>query len=186
MDDRSIVDLFFERSEEAIVQSRSKYHGYCYSIAFSVLGSKEDAEECVNDTYMRAWASIPPDRPDRLDAFLGRITRNLAFDRYRKSRAQRRIRSSVTVALSELDECIPDGSYESDMTDTLALTDALNGFLHLLAEDDMKIFVRRYWFGLSVADIAKERGMGQGNVKIRLHRIRLELKKYLEREGIFI
>jgi len=186
MDDIGIIDLFFERSEDAIIQLRSKYQRYCHSIAFSILGSKEDAEECVNDTYMRAWKSIPPQRPDRLDVFLGRITRNLAFDRYRKTKAKRRIRSSVTLALSELDECIPGGSYEPDMTDTLALTDALNGFLHLLAEDDMKIFVRRYWFGLSVADIAKERGMGQGNVKIRLHRMRLELKKYLEREGIFI
>lgn len=186
MDDRGIVDLFFERSEEAIVQSRSKYHGYCYSIAFSVLGSKEDAEECVNDTYMRAWDSIPPDRPNRLDAFLGRITRNLAFDRYRKSRAQRRIRSSVTVALSELEECIPDGGRDSDMTDKIALADALSAFLRDLGEMDMKIFVLRYWFGLSVADIANRYDMGRSNVKIRLHRMRLELKKYLEKEGMFI
>lgn len=186
MDDIGIIDLFFERCEDAIIQSRNKYQGYCYSIAFSILGSKEDAEECVNDTYMRAWNSIPPQRPDRLDVFLGRITRNLAFDRYRKTKAKRRIRASVTLVLSELEECIPDGGSETDVTDRLALGDALNAFLRSLAEDDMRIFVRRYWFGLSVADIAKERGMGQSNVKIRLHRMRLGLKKYLETEGIFI
>ena len=92
----------------------------------------------------------------------------------------------MTLALSELEECIPDGGRDSDMTDKIALADALNAFLRSLAEDDMRIFVRRYWFGLSVADIAKERGMGQSNVKIRLHRMRLGLKKYLETEGILI
>ena len=118
--------------------------------------------------------------------FLGRITRNLAFDRYRKSRAKRRIRGSAILALSELEECIPSGTSEDAVVDSMALCAALNSFLRSLAEEDMKMFVRRYWFGFSVADISKERGIGHGNVKIRLHRMRLELKKCLEREGIFI
>lgn len=186
MEDSRIIDLFWERSEDAIAETQRKYQRYCHSIAFAILASDEDAMECVNDTYTRAWDSIPPNRPDRLEVFLGKITRHLAFDRYRKSTAKRRRHSEISIALDELEECIPSLAYPIDMSDGIVLRDTLNAFLRSLPEENMNIFTRRYWYTYSIAEIAKEYGISESNVKIRLHRMRLELKKYLEKEGIVI
>lgn len=186
MEDLKIIELFWERSEDAIAETQRKYQRYCHSIAYAILASDEDAEECVNDTYVRAWDSIPPNRPNRLEVFLGKITRHLAFDRYRKSTTKRRSHSAVSTALDELEECIPALAYPTDMADEIALRDALNSFLCSLPEESMNIFTRRYWYTYSIADIAKEYGIGESKVKIRLHRMRIELKKYLEKEGIVI
>lgn len=186
MEDSKIVDLFWERCETAIEETQKKYRRYCYSIAFDILGSNEDAEECVNDTYIRAWESIPPNRPERLSVFLGKTVRHLAFDRYRKKFAKKRGGKTTALVLDELHECIPSLAYPTDIADDIVLRDALKYFLRSLPQESMKLFMRRYWYTGSIADIAKEYGISESNVKIRLHRIRSDLKKYLEKEGIIV
>ncbi|MBQ3099474.1 MAG: RNA polymerase sigma factor [Clostridia bacterium] len=186
MEDSKIVDLFWERSETAIEETQKKYRRYCHSIAFNILGSNEDAEECVNDTYVRVWDSIPPKRPDPLSAFIGKTTRRLAFDRYRKKYAKKRGRGTTALVLDELYECIPALVYPTDIADDIVLRDALKLFLASLPEESMKLFMRRYWYTGSIADIAREHGISESNVKIRLHRIRCDLKKFLEKEGIIV
>ncbi len=186
MEDSKIVDLFWERSETAIAQTQQKYQRYCHYIAYNILGSDEDAEECVNDTYVRAWDSIPPHRPERLSTFLGKITRNLALDRYKGINAQKRRGAQTAAVIEELQECIPSLAYPSDIVDDIALRDALNSFLYSLPSETMKIFLQRYWYMASVAEIAEEFDVSISKVKITLHRTRNSLKKHLEKEGINI
>ncbi|MBO5286568.1 MAG: sigma-70 family RNA polymerase sigma factor [Clostridia bacterium] len=182
MEDKGIIDLFWQRSEKAIEETGKKYQKYCHCIAYNILSSDEDAEECVNDTYLRAWDSIPPQRPDKLSAFLGRITRNLALDRYDARHAQKRS-NGIDLAFDELEECLPDHKGEH-FTDELALKKAINDFLHSLPQPKRVIFMQRYWYMCAVKDIAKNLKMSENNVKITLMRLREKLKKYLEKEGI--
>jgi len=186
VEDKQIVDLFWARSEAAITETDKKYRRYCHSIAYNILNSKEDSEECVNDTYIRAWNSIPPQKPNRLSTFLGKITRNLALDRYKAMNTQKRRDGNMTVAIDELSECIPSLTYPTDITDDIALRDSLNSFLRSLPRQTMRIFLRRYWYMASVAEIAEEFAVSQSKVKITLHRTRKSIKKYLEKEGINI
>ncbi len=183
MDDRKIVELYFERSESAIAETEKKYGRYCHSIAYNILASNEDAKECVNDTYMRAWGAIPPKKPEKLSAFLGKIVRNLALNRYAYNNAQRRSKNLDTV-LSEVEEFLP--SLEGDVSDGLAVKEAINSFAATLSERDRIIFVQRYFYLCSVADIARKRGISENNVKIILARTRNKLKVHLEKEGIVI
>lgn len=184
MDDIRIVELYWERSEEAVAQTQEKYGRYCHSIAYNVLHSDEDAEECVNDTYIKAWDSIPPNRPRKLSAYLGRITRNIALDRYERDRAQKR--GGITeLALDELCECIADDSEVSDTSES-ALGEAINGFLSTLGKRTRIVFVRRYWYLYSIEDIAHQMDMSESNVKVTLLRARRKFKEYLEKEGIVI
>lgn len=184
MDDGRIVDLYFERSEDAITETRNKYGRYCRKIAYNILRSEEDAEECENDTYLKAWNAIPPTRPARLSLFLGTITRNTALDRYIRERAVKRRPSAETV-IDELSECIADPEAGA-FSDSWELSEALNCFLSGLPKKTRIVFVRRYWFMDEIPDIAKDCGMTVSNVKVTLMRTRQKLRSYLEREGIQI
>ena len=183
MEDEKIIALYNERSEWAITETESKYGRYCYGIDQNILNSRQDSEECVSDTWLRAWNTIPPEQPSVLSAYLGRITRNLAIDRYRASKNSKR-NVCFEEIMSETAELIP--SDEADIADTLALSEAINGFLATLTKSRRIIFVRRYWYAMSVKEIAQLQGMNEGNVKVILLRTREKLMEYLEREGITV
>ena len=183
MDDSTIIELYFQRNEQAISQSSLKYGSYCRTIAHNILHSSEDAEECVNDTWSKAWNSIPPSRPNRLSVFLGRITRTLAIDHYRKTNAQKRGGSQIALCLDELSECISDNA---NITDDYILKDAINRFLQSLRPENARLFMLRYWYMQPIMDIARSLGLSEGAVKMKLKRTRAALKAFLETEGIEI
>lgn len=164
MEDEKIVDLYWLRSERAIAETAAKYGPYCHAIAHHILSSREDSEECVNDTYLRAWNSMPQHRPPVLKAFLGRITRNLALNRCKALTARKRSPGQVPLALEELRECIPDTG-AADMAEDLALTEALNRFLAALPALHRKIFLRRYWYLCSVKELPPAAAWGKAGSK---------------------
>ncbi len=182
MEDRQIVELYWRRSEAAIPETEMKYGGYCRAIAMHILASKEDSEECVNDTWLRAWNSMPPARPDRLRAFLGRITRNLSLDRYRLDTSKKRGGGQLELALDELCDCLPDSRSGPD-ADEFALTQLLDRFLASLSGEARVIFLRRYWYMLSVREISDGMHIGESKVKMSLMRSRERLRALLEKEG---
>lgn len=184
MDDQMIIELYWQRSEEAIGASDAKYGSYCRSIAYNILNNVQDTEECVNDTWLRSWNAMPPQRPAVLSAFFGKITRNLSLDRWRHNTADKRGGGGTELALEELAHCVPHRS--GDMTDDLVLTECLNRFLRSLPKKKCRIFLRRYWYLSSVEEIAADYGMTRNGVASLLRRTRLELKKHLEREGIVL
>lgn len=186
MDDSMIVDLYFARSEEAITETDKKYGKYCQYIAFNILKSSEDAEECVNDTYMRAWNAIPPHKPVQLSTFLGKITRNLSLNRYKAMHTQKRGAGQVEAALSELEECIGVHSKVEVLADEMALVEIINGFLADQPKLNRVVFVKRYWYLTSVKDISQDFNMNENRVASMLFRMRKELKHRLESEGIAI
>lgn len=184
MDDNQIIDLYWARSETAIWETAKKYGNYCHHIAYNILYNREDSEECVNDTWLRTWEAIPPTRPERLSAFLGKITRNLALQRYEKYNAAKRAAGQVPLALHELEECIPARENVEHVVDDLALTEILNDFLAGLSAETRRIFVRRYWHLHSVKEIAEEYRISESKVKVTLFRTRRKLRLLLEKEGI--
>lgn len=184
MDDRKIIELFFERSEKAIEESQKKYGRYISAVADSVLASKEDSEEVVSDTYLRTWNSIPPQKPKRLGAFMATIARNLALDRYAARRKERENVAAEAV-LDELADCLPDSTGMS-LADEYALRTAVNSFLFSLDERTRVIFMRRYWYMMPIAKIAYQSGLTESNVKVILHRTRKQFKEHLEKEGIAV
>ena len=184
MDDREIIELYWVRSESAIVQTAEKYGRYSHRIAYAILRNFEDSEECVNDTYIKVWNSIPPQRPSNLAAYIARITRNLSLDKYRASTAEKRGAGHTETVLSELQYCIAGFDDGREFEDQLALVDVLNRFLGSLSPQSRKVFMRRYWYFSSIKEIANEYHMTEGKVKMLLLRVRRELKKYLEREGV--
>lgn len=184
MEDKRIVELFFERSEKAIEESEKKYGRYCYAVALSILASKEDADEVINDTYLRAWNSIPPQKPTKLGAFLSRIARNLALDRY-DARRKDRENLEMERTLEELAECMPETSRNS-MSDELALRQAVNSFLGSLDEKTRIIFMRRYWYMMPVKEVARLSRESESNVKTILFRTRNTFKEHLRKEGIVV
>ena len=175
MDDKQIIELYFARSEEAIGESEKKYGAYCRTIAGNILPIRADAEECVSDTWLRAWGAIPPNRPERLGAFLGRITRNLALDR---------LRSNKGAVREELSECLTLGDPTAGMVDRVVLTAALDRFLAGLPQKKRKLFLRRYWYFSTVEELARDFGMSESGVKMTLLRLRRELRAQLKQEGI--
>ena len=179
MEDLQIIELYWQRNESAINESRTKYCGYCSAIANNILHSAEDTEECVNDTWFRAWNTMPPEKPGRLAVFLGRITRNLAIDRYRRDRSQKYGGGQTELCLDELGECIGE---DSPIEDRLALRELLNSFLYNLP--DKNRFLLRYWYMMPIAEIAKRNDISEGAVKMILQRVRNKLKDYLEQEGV--
>ena len=183
MEDERIVKLYWERNEAAIRESEAKYGKYCYTIAYNILHSNEDSEECVNDTWSGAWDAIPPEKPTMLRCFLARITRNIAIDRYRHDSAKKR-GAAVKSAIDEYWECIPNK--EASIDDTLALKQAINGFLASLDTRTRIIFMRRYWYSMSVKDIAAGMHLSEIHISVILHRTRNKFKDYLTREGIFV
>ena len=186
MEDKRIVELYWERSETAIAETDKKYGTYCHYIAYNILHSEEDSQECVNDTWLSAWNAMPPHQPQKLSSFLGKITRNLALNRREQASAQKRGRGQLPYALDELTECLPDMSAETDPTDEILLREALNRFLRSLPQEAMVVFLQRYWYFSSIKEIAKGRRMSENRVKVMLHRTRKKCKQFLEREGIIL
>ena len=184
MEDRDIIEMYFARDERAISATSVKYGGYCGSIAMNILSSREDTEECLNDTWLRAWNSIPPHRPDILRVFLGKITRNLALDRYRYNHAAQRS-SALTNAFEELEPFLPNtyGHVEAEM-DAAELREALNTFLRGCTAEASAFFLRRYWYGESIREIAEGCNVSEAKVKASLFRTRARLKQELTRKGI--
>ena len=178
MEDKRIIDLFFERSESAIAETEQKYGRYCHSIAYSILGCDEDAEEVANDTYLRLWDTIPPKRPDSLKAYTATICRRLSLDVYKKQHAQRRGGQAATV-LEELTECIPADSGEEEIGESVALSLAIERFIRTLPERTRLIFVRRYFYMSSTAEIAHDLSMRESNVTMHLLRTRKKLADHL-------
>ena len=184
MDDKMIIDLFWQRSEKAITETSAKYGSFCHSISYRILHNKQDAEECVNDTWLRTWDSIPPHKPKKLSVYLGRITRNLSLDRYKKYNAEKRKAARTAEALEELSECISGGDNVSDYVDKLALAELIEGFLRKQTEEKRNIFVRRYWYFDSIREISAAYGISETNVSTILLRMRAQLKDELLKEGI--
>ena len=183
MDDRAIVELYHRRNEQAITESDKKYGALCRSIALRLLGLREDAEECVNDTYHAAWNRMPPDRPQTLGAFLGRITRNLSISRWRREHARKRY-DGMEVLLSELEDCIPAPGTVEDKLERRQLAQAISAWLDGLEGGDRWIFIRRYWYGDPVKELAAERGEGANALSQRLLRLRKGLRAFLESDGV--
>ena len=183
MEDSKIIELYWQRDEQALAQTQEKYGRYCHAIAYNILYSESDSEECVNDTYLNAWNSMPPKRPDSLSAYLGRIVRNIALDRYDRQRAQKRC-GITELALDELGECISDT--EAPPSDDEALKKAINSFLASLPRRTRIAFMQRYWYACSISDIAVNLEMSESNVKVTLLRARERFKKHLDKEGIVI
>lgn len=184
MDDSFILELYMNRSESAISETAVKYGGYCYSIAYNILTNNEDAEESVNDTYWAAWNSIPPRWPSVLAAFLGKLTRHLAIDRWRSRSAQKRGGGEFELALEELEECVVDSRTVEGDYFRKELRRSLNNFLDTLPETERRVFLCRYWYMDSVAQVAEMFGFSESKVKSMLHRIRGRLRKALEQEGL--
>ena len=185
MEDMEIIELYWQRDERAVQESDTKYGRLCRSIALRLLESMEDSDECVSDTWLRAWNTIPPQRPEILRAFFAKITRNLALDRCRRASAQKRGGGELNAALEELSGCVSGGDLESEM-ERRELVRVLNEFLHSLDERERDIFLRRYWLADSVAAIAKRSGMSANAVSLRLMRLRTKLKEHLEKEGVSV
>ena len=183
MDDSRIIELFYERSEQAIVELSQKYGDTCFKIAVNILKSKSDAEECVNDAYLGAWNTIPPQNPNPLLAYICRIVRNISIKRYHHNTAKKR-NSYYDVALDELENCLSSGENAQDELDAKELTALLDTFLARLDKINRNMFIRRYWFSDSISDIATTFKMNSRAVTIRLSRTRKKLKHYLSKKGV--
>ena len=183
MDDAKIVQLYFERNEQAIQETADKYGNYCISIAKNILGNNEDAEECVNDTYLNTWNSIPPHKPAVLSAYLGKIARESAIDTYRKKNTSKRRLSEYTLALDEISECVSGNESTESTVDAKLLGKEISRYLRSVSEEKRRIFVLRYYRCDSVRVIAEKTDMSQAKVKSILHRTRNGLKKHLAKEG---
>ena len=184
MEDQMIIDLYWARSEQAIEESDRKYGGHCRAIARNILDRAEDEEECVNDTWLRAWNAMPPQRPSVLRAFFGRLTRNLALDRWRRDRAAKRGGGQTEVALEELRDCLSSPQRPEEEAEAAQLAAMISRFLYALPKQDRQLFVRRYWYLDSISDLARRFGRESSWVKTRLLRLRRRLRDYLEEEGI--
>lgn len=184
MEDAAIVDLYWQRSDQAISETDRKYGRYCHTIAYNICASNEDAEECVNDTWFSAWNLMPDKRPSILSTFLGYITRNFALNRYREKSAKKRGGGEMPLALAEMEECIPaTGSIEQNYEEK-ELEAAIDTFVDNLPETERRIFIARYWFLLSVAEISQKTGYSQSKTKTILFRTRNKLRAYLQEEGL--
>ena len=182
MEDAQIVALFLQRDENAISQIKEQYGTRLRHISMHIVGDSQTAEECENDTYLQAWNTIPPNRPDPLKPYVGMISRQLSLDRYEEYHAQKR-GGQVALVLDELAECIPDNNHQEDIGESIALRDALNRFVWSLSHKAQKVFVRRYWYSSSISEIAEEYGMKESSVTVLLLRTRKKLKAFLQKEG---
>lgn len=181
MEDKEIVGLYWSRSETAISETEKKYGRYCQYIARQIMGNDSDAEEIVNDTYLKAWNTIPPSRPDFLKPYVGMIARQLSFNAYEAKNSKKR-GGQIEMILDELSECIPDGDSGEDIGEGIALRDILNRFLWSLPEKARNIFMRRYWYASPVSEIAKDYDMTENHVNVLLYNTRKKLKNYLNTE----
>lgn len=185
MKDADIVELYWQRSEDAIKETSIKYQAYLSKIACNILSDTEDGEECVNDTYLAAWNSMPEHRPSVLSTYLGKITRRLAIDVFRKRNSAKRYASEYALSLSELENCFagnetPEQSYDAKLLDT-----AVNSFVRALPEDARRVFIGRYYYFDPVKKVAEYCGISESNAKSILFRTRQKLKEYLVKEGLY-
>lgn len=186
MEDKDIINLYLERNEEAINETDKKYGGYCKTIARNILNNNEDAEECVNDTYLRTWNSIPPTIPNILSVYLGKITRNLSLDRLRYNKADKRGSGEINLVIDELSEILPGELGVEDEIEKKELLKFINEFLDTLSKDKCNIFICRYWYGYSISEIASKFGYSDRNVATILNRVRNKLKVYLRECGYIL
>ena len=184
MDDEEIINLYWARQENAISETDKKYGKYCASISFNILQDNEEVKECVNDTYLKTWNSIPPQRPNMLKIYLGKIVRNLSINQYEKKKAKKRD-YTLEVALEELNECISSNSDVEKEFDYNELVNMLNIFVSKLSKDKRKIFLERYWYLYSIKEIAHKNKISESNTKTILLRIRSQLKDYLKEGGLY-
>lgn len=183
MDDGKIVQLYWDRDEQAIPATADKYGNYCASIARNILGSQEDAEECVNDAYLCAWNSMPPHRPKMLSVFLGKLTRNVSLNRYKYDTAEKRGGGEVPVVLDEIAELVSGTDSVEQEVDRGELVSAIDAFLKRLPADRRSMFVCRYWYFDSVSSIASRFGMTENHVSVTLNRLRFKLRHDLLERG---
>ncbi|MGM9601932.1 MAG: RNA polymerase sigma factor [Faecousia sp.] len=184
MEDSMIVELYWQRSEQAICETQKKYDGYCFSIAHNILPSREDAAECVNDTYLAAWNAMPPNRPGILSAFLGKLTRRLSIDRWRKLSAAKRGGGTITLALEELEQCVSGGADPAVEVERKELVRSVQRFLDGLSPQERKVFLLRYFDMAQIHAIAAKCTMSTPKVKSMLHRMRGKLRNHLQKEGL--
>ena len=185
MEDTAIIDLYWARDEGAITASDAKYGGLCRGLSLDILDSREDAEECVNDTWRRAWDTMPPQRPGSLRAYLAKITRNLSIDRWRVRRAEKR-GSGLETLLTELDDCLPAAPSAEEVTEAKETAQAIDRWLDTLSPADRTAFLRRYWYGQPVSQVAAQAGCSPNSMTKRLGRLRDGLRRALEQEGIVV
>ncbi len=183
MEDAGIIALYWDRNEQAIAETRDKYGGYCYGIAMNLLGSPEDAEETVSDTWHAAWNAMPPERPDSLRAWLGRVVRNLSLSRWNREHRKKRD-PGMTELLSELEDCLPSPVTVEGSVESRELSRALDAWLSKLNREDRRLFLRRYWYGVPLRDLAKEWKTTPARLAQKMLRLRLSLRAALEKEGI--
>ncbi len=183
MDDESIIGLYWQRDEAALRLTEKKYGSYLAKIAYNILRSHEDSEESVNETYMSAWKTIPPQRPSSLSAYLAKITRRISISTLRKRSCQKRMPSEYMVSLTELEDCVPSGGTAENDVDARLLGEAVNRFLRTLPDDTRDLFICRYFFSDPVRETSGRLGMSESKAKSILHRTRIKLKAYLEKEG---
>ena len=186
MNDEQIIQLFFTRNEDAIRQTDDRYGAKLTRLSENIVGCREDAQECVNDTYLKAWNTIPPTRPGCLRAFLGRITRNLSFTRWEAARAQKRGGGQTEILLSELADCLPSGELVDARLDAQAVTLTIEAYLRTQTRENRQLFVRRYYYGDSVRRLSGLFGLTENTVKSRLFRLRAGLRDALLKEGIAV
>ena len=184
MQDRDIVALYIARDEQAIVQTQETYGAYCRTVAVHLLSNDADAEECVNDAFLRVWNAIPPAHPQNLRTYLAKIVRRLAFDRFKAQTADKRGGGELPLVLDELSECIGNNREPDDATEAILLKDCLERFLRELPADKRYMFLRRYWYADAVKDIAKALGRRENDVTVTLSRLRVSLKTILKKEGV--
>lgn len=185
MEDKKIIDLYFERNEQAINETSKKYGTFCRRIAMNILGIPEDAEECVNDTYYSVWNKIPPTIPESFKAFLGRITRNISISRFRAMRAKKRY-SNMEIMLSELSDCVPSSTSVEQSIEVNQLSEYISDWLDSLSDEDQALFVQRYWFGEEVQALAKKCDISAAKMAQRMFRLRKSLKTALEKKGVVL
>lgn len=183
MEDERIVELFWRRDQEAIVQSQRKYHPYLSKIAYNILSDEEDSQEVVNDTYFKAWQSMPPQRPSKLSVYLGRLTRHGAIDRYRHHTCQKRQGDAYTLCLEELEECCGTQQEPQQVLDGALLAQAIHQFLATLKPQARMMFLGRYYFFDSLKEVARYCGVSESKCKSTLYRVRQNLRDYLKQEG---
>lgn len=184
MEDQAILQLYFDRSEAAIVQTDAKYGAYCYSIAYHILSNREDSEESVSDAYFAAWNAIPPRKPSVFSTFLGRITRNISINRWNARTAAKRGGGEMDLALEELSECIAGGTDAEEAYAHKETVRAFRAFLDTLPDTERRVFLRRYWYLDSTQEICQRFGFSESKVKSMLYRIRKRLHAALEKEGL--
>ena len=186
MTDKQIIELYFDRNEAAIHETEVKYGSYCRKVAANILGDKQDVDECINDTWLSIWKAIPPLIPENFKIWAAKITRNFAINRYRAVNTERRGGGRVTEVLDELALCVPDNrqNVEGEYIEK-ELTQHINTFLKKQPAKKSNYFVRRYFYGETIEEIAKRYGVSKGSVMTSLSRTREALKKYLEQEGMY-